>query len=187
VSTAGSGISLSFSLDGPGAWTLQIRAVLQGGARPLLEAIVHAGVEPPQRYEPQAAPGEDAGASVADPAEALFRMINAARALEKSPPIQRDAMLDAVARAHTDQMVRAYKVAHDVGSGDAAARLASAHMRQAFTGEVVARARDVTAVHRAIWGSPSERGSLLDARARRLGLAVTTDEAGVWVTELFTE
>ena len=114
-------------------------------------------------------------------------MIAAARAAEGVPALRRDPVLDSLARAHTDQMVRVRRVAHDVGSGEALARLSGAGIKKGFTGETVARARDVATVHRAIWGSPNERGHMIDPRSKRMGIAVIVDEAGAWVTELFTE
>lgn len=187
VTLTGGSLALSFAPDQPGAWTIQIKANLQGGSRPVLEALVYVGATPPREYVSSAAPGEDAGAGVADPTESLSRMIAAARKAEGLPPLRRDHTLDSLARAHTDQMVRTRRVAHDVGSGEAPARLASAGIKTGFTGETVARAADVATVHRAIWGSANERGHLLDPKSKRLGLAVVVDEAGAWVTELFTE
>jgi uncharacterized protein YkwD len=187
VTMTGGTVALRFVPDQPGAFVVHVRATLQGGERPVLEALVYADAEPPQAFVSLPAPGEDAGAAVADPAEAIARMIGAARKAEGAPPLRRDPLLDAVARAHTDQMVRLRKVAHDLGSGEAPARLSSAGIKSGFIGETVALARDAATVHRAVWGSPNQRGYLLDPRSKRLGVAATTDEAGTWVTEIFTE
>jgi hypothetical protein len=84
-------------------------------------------------------------------------------------------------------MVRLRKVAHELGSGEAPARLASAGIKSGFLGETVARARDAATVHRAVWGSPNERGHLIHPRAKRFGVAAVADELGTWVTEIFTE
>jgi uncharacterized protein YkwD len=187
VTMNGGAFSLRFVPDQPGAWVLHVRADLQGGSRPLLEAHVYADAEPPQVYTPTPAPGEDAAPGVADPTEALARMIAAARKAEGLPALRRDPLLDSVARAHTEHMVRLRKVAHDVGSGEVRARLSSVGVKAGFVEETVARARDAATVHRAVWTSPEERGRLVSSRARRFGVAAVADEQGTWVTEIFTE
>jgi uncharacterized protein YkwD len=187
VTMNGGSFSLRFVPDQPGAWVLHVRADLQGGSRPVLEAHVYADAEPPTVYTPSPAPGEDSAPGVADPTEALAKMIAAARKAEGLPALRRDPLLDAVARAHSEQMARLRKVAHDVGSGDVRARLSSAGVKSGFAEETVARARDAATVHRAVWTSPEERGRMVNARAKRLGVAAVADEQGTWVTEIFTE
>ncbi len=88
----------------------------------------------------------------------MLRMMNAARASERLPALARDAALAALARAHSEEMIKAKMVGHDVGSGDPAARLQGGRVRGDDRGENVASSGTTEGAHRAIWASPSRRG-----------------------------
>ncbi|MCC6557954.1 MAG: CAP domain-containing protein, partial [Polyangiaceae bacterium] len=176
----------TFAVDQPGAWLVQVLATVSTGPRPVLEAIVHAGAPPPAAFVRAAAPGQDAGKGAQDDADAIFRMMNAARASEGLPALARDPALDAIARAHSGAMIKAKTVGHDVGDGDPASRLGEAGYAAKIAGENVASADSPESAHRAIWASPSHRGNLLMREYRRAGAAAVRDASGrVWVTELF--
>lgn len=179
-------IRSTFSVDQPGGWLVQVLATVATGPRPVLEAMVFAGATPPGQFVRASAPGEDAAKGAADDADAVLRMMNAARASEGLPALARDAALDQIARAHADAMMKARMVGHDVGAGDPAARLAAAGYKAKVAGENVASSDTPENAHRAIWASPSHRGNLLMRDYRKAGVAAVRDAAGrVWVTELF--
>lgn len=185
-SLSGARIRSSFAVDQPGAWLVQVLATVSTGPRPVLEAMIFAGSAPPSRFVRAPAPGEDAAKGAKDDEDALLRMMNAARAAERLPPLARDAALAALARAHSEAMIKARMVGHDVGSGDPAARLKAAGYEATIAGENVASSSSPEGAHRAIWASPSHRGNLLDRRYGRTGVAVVRDPSGrVWVTQLF--
>jgi uncharacterized protein YkwD len=175
----------SFSVDQQGAWLVQVLATVATGPRPVLEAMVFAGTAPPGQFVRTAAPGEEAAKGVPDDADAMLRMMNAARASEGLPPLVRDAALDAVARAHCEAMSKAKVVGHDVGDGDPSARIAAAGYRARIAGENVASSDTPEKAHRAIWASPSHRGNLLQRDYRKAGVAVLRDGGRVWVTQMF--
>lgn len=185
-SLSGAKLRSSFAVDQPGAWLVQVLATVSTGPRPVLEAMVFAGTAPQARFVSVAAPGEDAAKGAGGDADAMLRMMNAARASEQLSALSRDAALDALAYAHSEEMMKARMVGHDVGSGDPTARLAAVGYKARLAGENVASAGTPEAAHRAIWASPSHRGNLLDRGYARTGVAVVRDSSGrVWVTQLF--
>lgn len=177
----GDRVRARFALDRPGPFTVQLVADLESGPRPVLEARVFADVEPTTADE--TAPGEDLGG---DDDRALERMVDAVRRLEQRPALKRDPRLDALARAHVEQLKRAGAVVHDVGDGNFAARFEAEGLRARVVGENVARARSLVLAHRTLHASPSHRLNLLNAQYTHIGLAVTRDDGGrVYVCEVF--
>jgi uncharacterized protein YkwD len=176
----------SFTVDEAGPWLVQVLATVASGARPVLDAVVFAGVSPPPRFVPRLLPGEGAAKGVKDDEEALLRMINGARASEQRSPLTRDPALDRLARDHTEAMRRARTVGHDIGGGDLAARLGAAGIHDRASGENCASAGSTEGAHRALWSSPSHRSNLLLATFTRVGVSVIKSADGtVWVTEIF--
>ncbi len=174
-----------FNADHEGAWLVQVLAAVDGGPRPLLEALVFAGVEPPTERVALKAPGEAAAQAVKDPRVALYGMVNAARATEQAPALERDARLEELAQAHAEAMRSAHKTAHDAGDGDLTQRLARAGL-ELRAGENVAHAASAALSHRALWASPSHRENLLFPNFDVVGIGVAPDADGtLWVCELF--
>jgi uncharacterized protein YkwD len=158
---------------------------VDGGPRPLLEALVFAGVEPPSEFIVPKAPGEEAAQAVKDPRAALYDMVNAARASERAAPLERDTRLEALAQAHAEAMLHAHKTAHDAGDGDLNQRLANAGL-ELRAGENVAHAASASLSHRALWASPSHRENLLFPDFDAVGIGVAPDPDGtLWVCEVF--
>jgi uncharacterized protein YkwD len=176
----------TFSVDQPGGWLVQVLATVATGPRTVLEAMVFAGATPPSQFVRASAPGEEAAKGAPDDAEGMLRRMNAARASEGLPALAQDAALDAIARAHSEAMIKARMVGHDVGGGDPAARLSAAGYKAKVAGENVVSSDTPENAHRAIWASPSHRGNLLMRDYAKAGVAVVRGAAGrVWVTQLF--
>jgi uncharacterized protein YkwD len=183
----GDRIHSAFPVDQPGGWMVQVLATVSTGPRPVLEAMIYAGSPPPGQFVPAPAPGESASQGAKDDDEAMLRMINAARASESLSPLLRDAQLDKLAKAHSEEMLKARVIGHDVGSGDPGARLRLAGVSAHVAGENVATASTLENAHRALWASPSHRGNLLLAQFTHVGVAVLRAPDGmVWVTEMFS-
>jgi uncharacterized protein YkwD len=166
---------------------VQVLATVSTGPRPVLEAMVYAGATPPAQFVAAAAPGEAAAQGGKDDDDGMLRMINAARASEQLAPLLRDAMLDKIARAHSEEMLKVRLVGHDVGTGDPSARLRAAGVSAHVAGENVATANSLENAHRALWASPSHRGNMLLGQFTHVGVAVVRAADGmVWVTEMFS-
>jgi hypothetical protein len=173
------------NLDRPGPWQLQVVLDGEGGPRPVLEALVFAGVKPPPAPSLVRAPGEEADTG-GDEIDSLAEMIAAARASEGLASLHPSGALDRLARAHAERMMHAAELGHDVGDGDVRRRVEEAGIDAAQIGENVAHASSLPLAHRALWSSPSHRDNLLGRRFMRVGLGVAHDPDGsVWVTELF--
>ncbi len=176
--------------DRAGSFLFQVMADVSGGPRPVLEATVYAGVAPPTSFFGAAAPGEASPPPPpsADPSATLLAMLNGARRSEHSPPLQRDAALDAIAQRHAETMRQVRRIAHDAGDGDPTTRVETAGVNVLATGENVAHALNVTHAHRALWGSPSHRANLLQPRFDRVGIGIAVDPDGsLWVCEVFSD
>ncbi|MEZ4315640.1 MAG: CAP domain-containing protein [Polyangiaceae bacterium] len=179
-------IKSTFSVDQSGQWLVQVLATVSTGPRPVLESLVFAGVTPPTKFTRATVPGEDAAKEVKDAAEAVFKMLNTARVAEGSKSLTRDATLDKLAKAHSDQMAKVKMVGHDVGSGDPKKRIKDAGITAKIAGENVASAATPQNAHRALWASPSHRSNMLSGDFTRVGIAVTKDAEGrLWVTQLY--
>lgn len=176
-----------FNADAPGAWMVQALAALEVGPLPVLEARVYVGVDTPRDHRTVEAPGERLAASEPDDARALHAMLDAARATQGLPPLDRDVRLDRVAAAHVQEMMAVGELGHDVGDGTPPSRLEQAGIVAREAGENVARAPSAALAHRALWWSPSHRTNMLHARYSRVGIAAQRDAAGLlWVTQVFT-
>ncbi|HEY3255898.1 MAG TPA: CAP domain-containing protein [Polyangiaceae bacterium] len=174
-----------FNADAPGAWLVQLLGSVDGGPRPLLEALVFAGTEPPRAAASSKAPGEDARDATGEPRAALYAMVNAARESERSAPLERDARLEALAQEHAEAMRRAHKTAHDTGDGDLNQRLERAGL-ELSAGENVAHAGSAALAQRALWASPSHRENLLFHGFDVVGIGVAPDSDGtLWVCQVF--
>lgn len=174
-----------FNADTEGAWLVQLLGTVDGGPRPLLEALVFAGTEPKRTAALGKAPGEDALGTADDPRFALYALLDAARASERVAPLSRDARLEALATEHAEAMRRARKTAHDTGDGDLNQRLARAGF-ELSAGENVAHARSAALAQRTLWGSPSHRANLLFQGYAAVGIGVALDADGtLWVCQIF--
>ncbi|HKO49091.1 MAG TPA: CAP domain-containing protein, partial [Polyangiaceae bacterium] len=177
-----------FNADLPGPWLVQLLASVDGGPRPLLEALVFAGVEPPSTAAISKAPGEDAlnaASAKADPRAALYTLVNAARESERRAPLTRDPRLEALATEHAEAMRRAHRTAHETGDGDLNRRLERAGL-ELSAGENVAHAGSAASAQRALWASPSHRGNLLFNGFDVVGIGVASDADGsLWVCQIF--
>jgi len=181
----GSTVRARFVAEAPGQLSVQVVADLPGGPRPVIEADVLVDVDPSAMPSAGPAPGEDAAGGGADD-DALARMVAATRSAAGLGALVRDARLDALARAHAQQMAVARELAHDAGDGDPSERLRRAGLDAHSLGENVAHAPTVTLAHRAVWRSASHRMNLLRPDFDRMGLAVARDPSGdAWIVEVF--
>lgn len=178
-------IRARFNADQPGAWVVQLLGAVEGGPRPLLEALVFAGTEPPRAFAVPKVPGEDAALGAAEPRAALYAMVNAARKSERLAPLERDPRLESLAQAHAETMRHARKTAHDAGDGDLKQRLERLGL-ELTVGENVAHAGSATLAQRALWASPSHRENLLFPNFDLIGVGVAPDPDGtLWVCQVF--
>ncbi|GAC1352509.1 MAG: hypothetical protein NVSMB1_16070 [Polyangiales bacterium] len=181
-------VKARFMLGGIGRHVVQVLADDLAGPRPVVEAEIYGGIDPPRTPPSSAVPFEAEGDLIDDPREALFRRLNGARAAEKLSPLLRDTQLEKVSSAHVVTMMRAHLLGHDVGDGDPATRVAAmSTVKWKVLGENVAKAKTERAAHRALYASPSHRSNMLDARFTKVGLAAVIDPqtGDVWVAQTY--
>jgi uncharacterized protein YkwD len=184
-SLANGRVRARFHADREGEFLVQLLATVDGGPRPVAEAVVHAGAAPSALFAAAPAPGEEAGGPAPD-ADALARMVNAARASDGTPALRRDVRLDRVAAAHARAMLAAGQLAHDVGDGSPGDRVVAAGIVASAIGENVAHAADARHAHRTLWRSPSHRSNLLEPSYDTVGIGVAQgDDETLWVCEVF--
>ncbi len=187
ASLDGGVVRARFSADRAGPWLVQLLARVDGGPRPLAEAMLFAGEEPPTHFSQTPAPGEVA-APGGLPDEQLLGMVNAARESEDLAAVVRLPALDALARAHATAMRDRQNLSHDVGDGSPADRAERAGLVARAVGENVAHAPDAARAHRMLWASPSHRANLLEPSFDAIGIgAARDDDETLWVCELFAD
>ena len=186
-SMSGPHVKARFYVAKAGRHVVQVLAEDGLGPRPVLEAEIYVGVDPPNAPPSSAVPGEEAGDGLADPSDALLKRLNGARTAEGIATLSLDAGLSKLARAHADLMMKAKLLGHDVGDGDPASRVSDAGLKWKLVGENVAKAKTELAAHRAIYASPSHRSNVLDGRFKKVGLGIALDpKTGyLWIAELF--
>lgn len=181
----GSNVRARVNVDRDGPWLVQVLATVEGGPRPVAEAVVFGGASPATLVQSRPAPGEEAARGLPAP-EALAAMVNGARASEGLAALGRDPRLDRIAQAHAETMRDAHRLAHEGSDGTPASRLEQAGVRADAVGENVAHAADVERAHRTLWRSPSHRSNLLEAHFDALGVGAARDtDDTVWVCEVF--
>ncbi len=180
-------VTARFAVGNAGRWVVQVLAEDASGPRPVLEAEVYAGVDPPLAPPSAAVPGEADGEGAKNPKDALLLRLNGARAAEKLKPLVIDATLAKVAQAHAEAMMKKHLLGHDVGDGDPAARVAETGTKWKLLGENVAKAKTDLGAHRAIYASPSHRSNLLEGRFTKVGIGVAVDAktGELWVTQMY--
>ncbi|HET9957978.1 MAG TPA: CAP domain-containing protein [Polyangiaceae bacterium] len=174
-----------FSADAEGLWLVQLVAETGSGPRPVLEAELIAG-------SPASLPTLDTSCADPNPVPPevapllLFDKLSSLRKSEKLEPLERVPELDALAQKQAVALLRAQRLAHDLGSGDPEARVLAAGLDAEVVGENVAHARDVGRSHCALYRSPSHRANMLSPHVNSVGLGVARDPDGsIWVCQLF--
>jgi uncharacterized protein YkwD len=180
-------VTSRFLLGTAGRHVVQVLADDGNGPRPVVEAEVYAGVDPPLTPPSSEVPGEKDGDGETDPATALLKRLNGARVAEGLGKLTIDPTLLQVAKDHAEAMKKAHILGHDVGDGDPGERMAATGTTWKVLGENVAKAKSDRAAHRALYASPSHRANMLDARFKKVGIAavVDTKTGELWVAQMY--
>ncbi|MEO7095530.1 MAG: CAP domain-containing protein [Polyangiales bacterium] len=180
-------VKARFLLGTAGRHVVQVLADDGNGPRPVLEAEVYAGVDPPMAPPSNVVPGENDGNGIVDPKEGLLARLQGARVAEGLGKLTKDSTLEKVAQAHAEAMMKAHLLAHDVGDGDPGARIAATGTTWKLVGENVAKAKTNLTAHRALYASPSHRGNMLEARFKKVGIGVAIDPktGELWVAQMY--
>ncbi len=123
-----------------------------------------------------------------EPAEAqLFELLNKERVKAGLAPVVRDSGMDAVARAHSIDMLRSGYFAHETPDGTSPfERMLQAGIRFRVAGENLAMAPTVDIAHQGLMDSPGHRANILSTDFGRVGIgALKVDGMGKIFTQDF--
>ncbi|HUT77302.1 MAG TPA: CAP domain-containing protein [Polyangia bacterium] len=176
-----------FSIDIPqgSAGRHDLELLVDTGRGPEVAVLLplYLGCEPERRpvvfQEPP-----DSGAR--EPARLLYELIGEVRRRAGLEPLRRDITLEALARAHSAEMIERGFFGHvSPATGSLAERLAAQGLRPTASAENVARAGSAWRAHRNLLQSPSHRMHLIDPRFTHVGVGAARDGDDVIVTEVF--
>jgi uncharacterized protein YkwD len=186
VRTMGGGeFTAEVPLERAGRYDLEIQTDPGSGPETASLLPLFAGRPPDAVPTVAAADSEAAERSVEAPDAQIFSLVNAARKRLGAAPLVRDARLDAVALAHSTDMVALGYFGHrSPGGAMLADRLRTSGLRPSAFGENVARSSSAVRVHRNLMDSPSHRIELLDRSYTHMGVGVARDGDALVVTEV---
>ncbi len=120
--------------------------------------------------------------------QAMLDQINALRAEHQLAPVARLGELDAVARAHTEEMARNAALAHvSTTSGTPEDRVRNAGVEAGAVTENVAMHADAAQAHQALLASAPHRGNMLNPDITHVGVSAIRADNATYVTQLFVE
>ena len=109
----------------------------------------------------------------------LLRMLNETRAGVGLPPLTVDPRLDAVALAHTRDMIEHDFVGHaSPTTGSAADRVRGAGLAGGLVLENIGRGYSASEIHRGLLDSPGHRANLVNPDANTIGIGVMVEDEG---------
>jgi uncharacterized protein YkwD len=118
----------------------------------------------------------------------LVDLTNQERKKKDLPPLQANALLFAVARAHSANMARKGEMKHVLDGKDVTNRLDDAGYDWGSARENIARSRNSTLaeVMKGWMDSKGHRANILDAKVKEIGIGIVKDTKGrVFYTQVF--
>lgn len=120
--------------------------------------------------------------------EAMLNRINALRVERQLAPLGRSGELDAVARAHTSDMLERGQLAHvSPETGTPEDRVRRAGVEAGVIAENVAFHRDAVQAQAALEASEAHLANLLNPSVTHVGLGSRANGRGVYVTQVFAQ
>jgi uncharacterized protein YkwD len=154
--------------------------------------MLQVGETVPRNPPPAPVPAPDVLAAAVE--EGVHEQANRTRVREGIGSLTRDSVLDAVARAYSDELTQRRVLSHESptpGRETMTARVNAAGVKWTLVAENLAstsstRSSVPVQVIEMWLGSPGHRRNLLDARFIRTGIGAAVDRYGVWyVTQLY--
>jgi uncharacterized protein YkwD len=121
-------------------------------------------------------------------ADAMLQDVNARRAAQGLPPLQFDPALNAIARAHAQDMAQRSYFGHNTPEGVSPFdRMDRAHYQYGYAGENIALDRNVGAAANALWHSPEHRENILETHYSKVGIGAVLSPDGEIFVEDFSD
>ena len=135
-------------------------------------------------------PGAARAPALTDAEKRFLDATNEARKKHKAPPLKVNPVLCKVARAHSENMARQQKLAHELDGKNQFHRIKGAGYRYRYAGENIARGSPNVTVAEVIQGlldSPKHREVMLAERFVEVGVGVAHDAKGdtLYYTQVF--
>jgi uncharacterized protein YkwD len=177
---AGSGpdFDVRVPTSGRGAFRVEVLARGSVGESVLANAPVFMGQEPPQtvRLAPQSNPDGPAP-DVATVRNELLAALNQTRADAGLPALETEPQLDAIALAHSRDMLEHDFIGHvSQTTGSPADRMQAAQVRSGLVLENIGRGYSAREIHRGLLDSPGHRANLVNPDATHVGIGVVAEE-----------
>ena len=181
IALTGARFRSTWKVDKPGEYWIEV--LVTGPLGPRVAALFPVWVEvaPPVSVT---LPAEDDERNIVEPSHAedlLFQLLNNDRERQGFPPLERDTALDAIARAHSEDMRDNAYFAHvSPGKGTLDDRFAAQKYAAQASGENIARNRSVHDAQRGLLQSLGHRENILNAEFTHVGIgaAFSTDSYG---------
>lgn len=185
----GTRIDFPLQTRGRGEHRVELLADSVEGIKVLANFPLYVGIAPVREVRVSAA-GSRTPLNAAQLAARLLGLMNAERAHAGLDPLERSARLDAIARAHSEDMQKNSFVAHtSPTTGSAADRVAKAGVRTPLVLENIGRGYSADEIHRGLMESPGHRENMLNADATHVGIGVVIapeeEQPAYLVTEVF--
>lgn len=163
----------------PGRYGVELLAHGPRGLTVVANFPVYVGTAPPPHIEVHAPTSTTDGDPAADPDAELLLRLNDARSRRGLPLVARRADLDAVARAHSQEMVARGYVGHtSPTTGTVVERLETAGIHSPLSAENIGRAYSPGGVHAGLMASPGHRANILHPQATHVGIGHSTEPEG---------
>lgn len=184
-----------FAIDVPtgeltGTVAVSIDGVGPEGPGKLLQVTVEVGQPPPRSIDVLVPPAEGDLADRASAERFAFELVNMDRKRHGLEPVERDPALDAVARAHSEDMRVADYFAHmSPTTGLPVDRLRRAGYQASASGENIALNDSLAEAQASLMASVGHRKNILSPRYTHVGLGlasrVADERTQWWVTQVF--
>jgi uncharacterized protein YkwD len=161
------------------------------GSTPLLQLPVSVGAEPPRVLDTHLPPDESAVTNSRIAEVRAFQLLNLDRTRFGLEPLERDLVLDRVAREHSQDMRQNRFFGHfSMESGSPGDRLALAAYRAATYGENVARGGSIYGAQKGLLHSLGHRRNILNRSFTHVGIGVVGEtvngQVRWYLTQLFS-
>ena len=164
--------------DAPGRYQVEVLARGPLGEAVIANLPVYVGVPAPSSISLDAA-AETASSDPAEVRRELLALLNETRRSEGLPELACDPRADAVALAHSEDMLAHDFLAHrSATTGTSPAdRVTAAGLHSGLVLENIGRDYTAAGIHRGLLASPGHRSNLLSAGVNVCGLGVVADES----------
>ena len=186
MTTGGGRFVASFVPDAKGEWVVELLARGPRGPVPMAQLSVYAGTPLPTSFEgvwPPDESGVDSQAAAAEELDAFFQQERERFGLN---PLKRDPRLDAIAKAHSEDMRDNRFVGHtSPTTGEAGNRLRTAGYRAMAYAENVALNQSLWDAHAGLLRSLGHRRNILSRDLTHVGFGAASEGDSWFVTQLY--